>query len=156
MVVGAFVIDWSISAGIHIDDISFMLYHEGEGGLLVPFGIQFYETAFEQSPVKDYILDASEDDRADIVHVIDMLEELGFELLGTKYMKKLRGDIFELRIKGERLHRILLFFQSADGFVLLHAFTKQTPKTPSNDIGTAEKRMRRWLKAHNPKNKGVR
>lgn len=121
----------------------------------MPYRIQFYETTSERIPVKEYILGASENDRADIVHVIDMLEELGFELLGTKYMRKLRGDLYELRIKGERLHRVLFFFQCADGFVLLHAFAKQTPKTPSNEIDTAEKRMRRWLEAHNPKHKEV-
>ena len=50
--------------------------------------IEFFETASGRCPVKDYIADAPESDQSDIINTIELLQELGFDLLEMKFMKK--------------------------------------------------------------------
>jgi len=109
------------------------------------FDIWAYETSTGRSPVLDYIESVPKFDQAKIARTIDLLSSCGFALLGTPYVKKLRGDLFELRIMGRRGYRIILFHWNGDGFVLLHAFAKQTKKTPLRAIAVAEQRMNDWV-----------
>lgn len=109
------------------------------------FDICVYETSTGRSPVLDYVESVPKFDQAKIVRTIDLLSSCGFALLGTPYVKKLRGDLFELRIGGGRDHRIILFHWNGNGFVLLHAFAKQTDKTPRGAIAVAEQRMSDWI-----------
>lgn len=116
--------------------------------------IGFFETNSGRIPVAEYIKEASKRDQAEIIHIIELLEEEGFELLGTKFLAKLTKDLYELRIKGEQLHRILLFYWTGTGFIILHAFTKQSNKTPLDDLKTAEKRMALWIGRNKEDRKG--
>jgi phage-related protein len=75
--------------------------------------------------------------RAKIARSINSLSSCGFALLGTPYVTKLRGNLFELRIGGGRDHRTILFHWNGDGLVLLHASAKQTNKTPRGAIAVA-------------------
>lgn len=63
-------------------------------------------------------------------------------------MKKITDELFELRIKGEQLHRVLFFHHVQSGFIFVHAFAKQTDKTPIREIHTAESRMNVWRTSH--------
>lgn len=111
----------------------------------MPYKIEFYEPSSGRVPLEKYIKGISKRDQAQIVHVIELLEKEGFNLLSTKFMDKITNELYELRIKGEQLHRILLFFWTGSGFILVHAFTKQTNKTPSKEIQLAEERMNLWI-----------
>lgn len=107
--------------------------------------VLLFETPSGRNPVMDYIEQASSRDKAHIVHAIDLLAQEGPELLRTKHMKGLTREILELRIKGEQLHRILLFRSGPGEFVLLHAYAKQSNKTPRRELRIAESRMREWV-----------
>jgi len=57
-----------------------------------------------------------------------------------------RGKIRELRTQyGRENLRVLYFGASAREWVLLHGFTKRTPKTPDRDTRIAEARMTEYL-----------
>lgn len=107
--------------------------------------VLLFQTASGRIPVADYIERAPSRDKARIVHTIDLLEEAGLDLLGTAYMKGLTREILELRIKGEQLHRVLLFRSGPSEFVLLHAYAKQSNRTPKKELDVADSRMRDWV-----------
>jgi len=73
--------------------------------------------------------------------MIDFIEKYGPFLAG-KYTKKLRRHLYELRITGKKQIRVLYTVQKKD-IILLHAFQKKTPKTPSKEIKTASLRLDR-------------
>ena len=73
--------------------------------------------------------------------MIDFIEKYGPFLAG-KYTKKLRMNLYELRITGKKQVRIFYTVQKRD-IILLHAFQKKTPKTPSKEIKTASLRLDR-------------
>lgn len=66
---------------------------------------------------------------------------------GLEASRHLRGEIWEVRVDGERAtYRILFAKEGRAGQVLLslHAFKKKTRKTPPEAIRLAERRLRDW------------
>ena len=62
------------------------------------------------------------------------------------HCRHLRGKIFELRIAaGKRDYRVLYIATAGQRFILLHAFSKQTEKTPAREIEAAERRMADYI-----------
>lgn len=86
---------------------------------------------------EDFLMIDGKYHQAKIALTINSLSSCGFALLSAPYVKKPRGDLFELRIMGGRDHRIILFHWNSGGFVLLHASAKQTNKTPRGAIAVA-------------------
>lgn len=70
---------------------------------------------------------------AAISYYIESLKTNGLAL-NSKYIKKLRTDLWELR---PRKNRILFFTAESNTFVLLHMFVKKTQKTPTSEITRA-------------------
>lgn len=79
--------------------------------------------------------------KARYVGMIDFLEEYG-PFLSGKYTKKLRKDLYELRITGKEQIRVLYTVQKRE-IILLHAFKKKTRRTPLKEIKTALLRLDR-------------
>lgn len=80
---------------------------------------------------------------------IDRLSVYGNRMEG-KFVKKLVGDIFELRVKQfDRIFRVLYFYQPGKLIVIASRFQKKTEKTPSGEIARAEKLRSLWLKYRN-------
>ncbi len=92
-----------------------------------------------EKPVDEFLKKQSLKTQSKATHLIDLLELHG-NLLGMPYSKRLDKNIFELRIRGKQEMRILYCFNKR-GIILLHAFKKQTQKTPRKEIETAKKRM---------------
>jgi phage-related protein len=66
---------------------------------------------------------------------------------GLRAARHLDGDIWEVRVDGERvIYRILFAEEGARGQVLLalHAFNKKTQKTPRATIELAKQRLADW------------
>jgi len=60
------------------------------------------------------------------------------------YMKKLRQNLYELRVKSKVAVRV--FYSPVTGiYYLLHAFVKKTQKTPEKELKIAIDRMRDLL-----------
>lgn len=73
-----------------------------------------------------------------ISNLIDLLEKHGSNL-GMPHTKKLTATLYELRIRGKQEIRIIYSLKGKNIY-LLHAFKKQTPKTPRKEIDIASKR----------------
>ena len=108
------------------------------------YEIHFYRDRNGKEPVKEYITGlASRKDKNSriklnkIMDYIKALSEYGTQA-GEPYIKHLEGDIWELRPLRDR---ILFAAWNGNGFVLLHAFMKQTQKTPRREIEMAKKKF---------------
>lgn len=103
--------------------------------------ISYYQKSNGESPVKTFIerLRSTQKKFAkvqyrQIMHSITMLETAGTRL-GERHTKHLEDGIWELR---PGCNRVLFFFFQEDTFVLLHAFRKETQKTPQSEIRKAK------------------
>ncbi|MDA1316723.1 MAG: type II toxin-antitoxin system RelE/ParE family toxin [bacterium] len=97
-------------------------------------------TKRNSSPVKEYILSQELSTKTKTLRLIELLRIYGHKL-GMPYLKKVKGNLFELRILGRSALRILLCFQG-DYIFLLHVFNKKTQKIPQKDIQIAVDRMK--------------
>lgn len=91
---------------------------------------------------------------AKILHKIDLLEKYGTSL-GMPHVKKITTSLYELRIRGKQETRIFYGFIknkqsfssskqsfSTNKIYLVHAFKKQTQKTPKKEIKIATERLK--------------
>lgn len=106
------------------------------------YKIYFYKDKNGKEPVKEYLswLAGKKDKNsriklAKIMDYVKILSEFGTRA-GEPYIKHLDGDIWELRPLRDR---VLFAAWNGNGFVLLHVFMKQTPKTPRREIERAKK-----------------
>ncbi len=80
---------------------------------------------------------------------LDRLRVYGNRMEG-KFVKKLSGNIFELRVKQfDRIFRVLFFYQPGMLVVITSGFQKKTQETPSTEIQRAERLRALWLKYRN-------
>ena len=75
-----------------------------------------------------------------VVRSIELLEEFGPEL-GMPHSRKVRDNIFELRIRGIQEVRIFYTFHK-DSIILLHGFVKKSQKTPKKELDLALRRAK--------------
>lgn len=101
--------------------------------------IILFESARGEKYVEQFINSLDGKTIAKVAHEIDLLEKHGL-YLGMPHSKKLTPDLYELRIRGKREIRIIYTFIRKNTY-LLHAFKKQTQKTPQREINTALKRL---------------
>lgn len=99
--------------------------------------IEYYTADSGRSPVSDYIDELPAPERAQVRNALRLLQEFGTKLT-MPYVRQLRGKLWELRPGPNRL---LYFADTAHTLVILHAYHKQTGKTPSQEIETALRRM---------------
>lgn len=114
------------------------------------YEVIFYEDDRGRSPVKEFldVLDAKAKSSkqakqllSKIILYVEILEKSGTRS-GLPYTKYIGNGIWELRPKD---HRVLFFGWEGNKIVLLHAFRKDTQKTPQREIEQAEKEMYDWL-----------
>ena len=80
---------------------------------------------------------------------IERLRIYGNRMQG-KFVKKLTGDIFELRVKQfDRIFRVLFFYQPGMLIVITSGFQKKTEQTPLAEITKAEELRKLWMKYRN-------
>ena len=109
--------------------------------------IDYYTSESGKSPVKDFIDSLSPESKAKFIFIADLLTEYGMNVR-EPYVKPITGirKLHEIRIKDKQsIHRIFYFAFTGKRLVLLHGFTKKTDKTPSREIGIAEKRMKDFI-----------
>lgn len=99
------------------------------------FPVKFFTTARGDSPVKIFLDNLDEPVHAKAIKTIELLQVHG-PGLPPPYSKKLSSGLFELRTSGQIAVRIL-YTNHLGVYYLLHAFKKQTQKTPLKEIQTA-------------------
>ena len=107
--------------------------------------IIYYQDEDGKCVVKEWIVKLEPKVQAKIYRDIDLLERFGLAL-GEPYIKKLTKDgIWELRTKlGSDIYRVL--FGIEGDMIILHGFQKKTQKTPTREIQTALKRLKKFSK----------
>lgn len=95
------------------------------------------------SPIKDFLNKLDDSSHAKTIKIIELLQTHG-PALPPPYSKKLVKDIYELRTSGQIAVRIL-YTKYQNTFYLLHAFKKETQKTPLKEIQTALDRKARLI-----------
>lgn len=99
----------------------------------------YYRTSRGDEPVRDYIQNLPNQEQAFIDSLLSELAQKGF--LPPPFSRKFKGveKLWELR---PGRHRVLYFYYQGNMAVLLHAFKKQSQKTPVKEIEVALSRMR--------------
>lgn len=100
----------------------------------------FYETSSGERLLEKFIQKQQPQARGKISHLIDLLEHYG-AFLAMPHAKQLGKNLYELRIRGKEEIRILYGFKKHTIY-LVHAFKKQTQKTPQKELETALQRLK--------------
>ncbi len=113
------------------------------------FSIGYVQLPDRRRPAREFVDSLDDDAAAKVDAMIDRLRTFGTQMPG-KFVTKLTGDIFELRVKHfDRIFRVLFFYQPGRLIVLTSGFQKQTQKTPPGEITRAERLRALWLKYRN-------
>ncbi len=99
--------------------------------------IVFYKNARGHSPIAEYLNSLSVSEQAAATEAFRLLREFG-PLLGMPHAKHIDGKLWELR---PGPHRFFYFAYVGRRFVILHAYRKQSQKTPPQELATAERRL---------------
>lgn len=102
------------------------------------WNVYFFQTPRGEKIVKEFCQKLQDKTKGKISQNLDLLKVHG-PFLGMPRSKRLMKEIYELRIRGKEEIRILYTF-SGNSAYLLHAFKKQTQKTPHKEIEIAENR----------------
>ena len=82
------------------------------------------------------------DMRAKLDHIIRLIEEFGLHRVREPYVKPLRDELWEMRIKGrDGIARAIYVTAKNRRIVIVHVFRKKTRKTPRAAIRMALSRM---------------
>lgn len=102
--------------------------------------IEFYTDSNNSSPVTDFLNTLTVEEKVKIRNQLRLLREFGIQL-GMPQARPLKGHkpLWELRPMPNRLIYVAM---SGKRFVILHAFTKKSQKTPPREIKIAERRYR--------------
>jgi phage-related protein len=101
----------------------------------------FYENSNGKKPVRDWLLELSEDDRKIIGQDIATVE-YGYPI-GMPTCRSLGNKLEEVRsdISDKGIARVI-FSVKCDYIILLHGFIKKTQKTPKSEIDLTIKRLK--------------
>ena len=113
------------------------------------FTIEYVELPNGRRPAREFVDSLDDKAAARIDAFIERLSVYGNRMQG-KFVKKLTGDIFELRVKQfDRIFRVLFFYQPGMLIVITSGFQKKTEQTPQAEFTRAEQLRRLWIKYRN-------
>lgn len=102
--------------------------------------IIFYKPS-KSSPVSDFIKKLQSKDRLRILGCLKNIEELGFDCPRVQF-RQIKGKLWEIKINTVSAgYRIFYVTIKQSVMILLHAYKKQSRKTPKKEIEMAERRM---------------
>jgi phage-related protein len=117
--------------------------------LIDEFTIGYVELPNGRVPAREFVDSLDDKAAARIDAFIERLRIFGNRMQG-KFVKKLTGDIFELRVKQfDRIFRVLFFYQPGMLIVITSGFQKKTERTPQAEITRAEQLRKLWMKYRN-------
>jgi phage-related protein len=113
------------------------------------FTVDYVELPNGRVPAREFVDSLDDKAAARIDAFIDRLRIYGNRMQG-KFVKKLTGDIFEMRVKQfDRIFRVLFFYQPGMLIVIPSGFQKKTEQTPPGEITRAEQLKKLWMKYRN-------
>jgi len=102
--------------------------------------VVFYSNASGKSPVLENINELGKEDQARLFGCLRNIEELGLYSPRVEF-RQIEGKLLEIRLQSGG-YRVFYVTLKKDIMVLLHAFKKQSQKTPVKIIKTAMKRLK--------------
>jgi len=102
------------------------------------YKVKLYVNSRGEEIIKKFILKLDKKTYTKYLRLIDSLSVYG-PSISFPYSRKLTKNLLELRTTGKNPIR-LIYINSNNIFVVLHAFQKKTNKTPLQEIKTAEAR----------------
>ena len=113
------------------------------------FTIEYVELPNGRMPAREFVDSLDDKATARIDAFIERPRVYGNRMQG-KFVKKLTGEIFELRVKQfDRIFRVLFFYQPGMLIVITSGFQKKTQETPPGEIARAEQLRKLWMKYRN-------
>ncbi len=113
------------------------------------FTIEYVELPRGRTPAREFVDSLDDNAAARIDAFIERLRTVGNRMEG-KFVKKLTGDLFELRVKQfDRIFRVLFFYQPGRLIVITSGLQKKTEQTPPSEIAKAERLRKLWLRYRN-------
>ncbi len=113
------------------------------------FSIEYVELPNGRAPAREFIDSLDDKAAARVDAFVERLRMFGNRMEG-KFVRKLTGDTFELRVKQfDRIFRILFFYQPGMLIVITSGFQKKSQETPPAEIARAERLRKLWLKYRN-------
>ena len=102
---------------------------------------RFFETENGRMPVREWLLDLTDDERKRVGDDI-RTAEFGWPI-GMPLCRSMGGGLWEVRtnLPGGKIARVLFCAYEGE-MILLHGFIKKTQKTPKSELDLATKRMR--------------
>jgi len=97
--------------------------------------IRFFNVQLEK-----FIRSLDESTIAKVLRTIDLLEMFEYKL-GPLHSKKVRAQLFELRVCGKQEVRIFYAFHK-DAAVLLHGFVKKSKRIPGKELTIALQKLK--------------
>lgn len=103
--------------------------------------VDYYLDEKGNNPVKDFIDDLSNKQKAKVFRIIETIEKYGLDT-AIPHLKRLKGyPLWEIRILGRDNIRLFYVVRFSNTIILLHGFVKKTQKTPQKEISIAMKRF---------------
>lgn len=103
--------------------------------------LEFYESASGRQPVVEFLEGLSDSEAARVRARFLLLAESGTDL-SMPYVRRMEGtSLWELRVLGRIQHRVFYVALHGRRFLVLHAFTKKTQRTPARELRTAAQRL---------------
>ena len=99
------------------------------------WNVVYFESLRGERFIKEFIDKQTSAVKGKYIGMIDFLEKYG-PFLSGKYTKKIRKNLYELRITGKEQIRVLYIVRQRN-IILLHAFKKKTRRIPHKEIETA-------------------
>ncbi len=98
---------------------------------------------FLDEDVRDRLTAQPADIRASFRRIAELIGAVGLEKVREPYVKHLEGPLWEMRMKGkDGIARAAYVTAKGRRVVVVHVFTKKTPKTPRREIETALRRAK--------------
>jgi phage-related protein len=98
---------------------------------------------FLREETYNFLTSLDDDLATKVFGLLEILDELGVHL-GPPKLKKITGEIYELRIVGKISVRVLCSFLKGEIYIL-HAFIKKSQKIPRKEL---EKAIHRLMYLH--------
>jgi phage-related protein len=94
----------------------------------------------------EFIKDQGDERAGEIeAHLISLQEHTFLELVQSGNIKKIKGTLYEIRMRINKTNYRLLFEQRGKISWIVEVFIKKTNKVPIKHIATAEKRIKEIL-----------
>jgi phage-related protein len=107
--------------------------------------IRFYTSSSGRSPIEKFIEGLAKEDQAKFNDVFEGITANGLEFAAVEF-RHLQGKLWKIKFKAKGGgYRVIYVMIEQDLMVWLHAFKKDSQKTPREELDLAQRRMKEVL-----------